>query len=228
MELEEYAKYNKCFTYASKDMNLIFLSDFLKEKDSVVLLLHEIGHIMLDHIFNDKGLISDNVVYENEANEFAYLVQRQVQKRKVISCISWTAFYTIISVSCITVLFMGFRTLKNDTEYDDYNTSDIIESNVTSIPETDTVSETSSVSGKNTTTIMSTTSPDTTTTAGTTITEDDYSSKYSNEIYYVTKTGEKYHREDCYYISGHTVVAMSLEDLEKMGYQPCDVCIGEQ
>ena len=204
-------------------MKLVFLSDFLKEKDSIVLLLHEIGHIMLGHIVDDKALISDNVEYENEANEFAFLVQKQVKKQKVISYVSWTAFYTIISVSCITVLFMGFNTFK--TNFDYHNTSSITENDVTSMSEADRILETSSVVVKITTTAMTTT---TTTTESATTTEEEDTATYSNEIYYITNTGNKYHRENCYHIARRSVVGMNLEDLERMGYQPCLDCIGDK
>lgn len=46
----------------------------------------------------------------------------------------------------------------------------------------------------------------------------------SEEIVYVTKTGEKYHKPDCQYVKGHDVTSMPLFEAEEMGYEPCKVC----
>ena len=46
----------------------------------------------------------------------------------------------------------------------------------------------------------------------------------SEEIVYVTKTGEKYHKPDCQYVKGHDVTSMPLLEAEEMGYEPCKVC----
>lgn len=229
LDLVEYAKYNKCFTYSGKDMKLVFLSDFLKEKDSIVLLLHEIGHIMLEHIFNDKGLISDNVAYENEANEFAFLVQKQVQRIRIKKGIGLTALYATLSICCATIFFLGYKELKADNTTSTLDNSAVI----SEFTDTEVQSSTQSVTTtttETTTTVTTTTAPDTTTTTTepATTTEDEDTATYSNEIYYVTKTGKKYHREDCYHITGRSVVGMNLEDLEQMGYQPCFDCIGDK
>ena len=40
---------------------------------------------------------------------------------------------------------------------------------------------------------------------------------------YVTKTGKKYHREGCRYLS-HSKIPMSLKDAKAEGYTPCLVC----
>jgi biopolymer transport protein ExbD len=40
---------------------------------------------------------------------------------------------------------------------------------------------------------------------------------------YVTKTGKKYHREGCRYLS-HSKIPMTLKDAKAAGYTPCSVC----
>jgi hypothetical protein len=42
-------------------------------------------------------------------------------------------------------------------------------------------------------------------------------------IVYVTKTGAKYHRADCQYLSSSRI-AMTLEAAKAGGYTPCSVC----
>ena len=43
------------------------------------------------------------------------------------------------------------------------------------------------------------------------------------ETVYVTKTGTKYHQEDCSTLK-KTKIPMKLKDAVKAGYEPCKVC----
>ncbi len=43
------------------------------------------------------------------------------------------------------------------------------------------------------------------------------------EIVYITKTGEKYHRAGCRYLS-KSQIAIELDDAVARGYEPCSVC----
>ena len=57
-----------------------------------------------------------------------------------------------------------------------------------------------------------------------------YSSKIINEKrlyegeYYVTATGEKYHRKSCVTIEGHEIRRLTKEDVESGRFTPCGVC----
>lgn len=51
----------------------------------------------------------------------------------------------------------------------------------------------------------------------------------SNELYYVTQTGEKYHKKFCKHIKYKTnITGYTLEDVLYKGYEPCLDCIGEE
>ncbi len=43
---------------------------------------------------------------------------------------------------------------------------------------------------------------------------------------FVTKSGEKYHRERCPHIKGSEITELTVEDAERLGYEPCKSCIG--
>jgi hypothetical protein len=43
------------------------------------------------------------------------------------------------------------------------------------------------------------------------------------QIVYITRTGKKYHREGCRYLS-HSKIAITLEDAKNNRYTPCSVC----
>jgi hypothetical protein len=42
-------------------------------------------------------------------------------------------------------------------------------------------------------------------------------------IVYITKTGAKYHRGTCQYLS-HSKIAITLANAKAQGYTPCSVC----
>ena len=45
---------------------------------------------------------------------------------------------------------------------------------------------------------------------------------------FITEYGEKYHRLGCQYIEGkENLLEVSVEQAEKAGYEPCEVCIGK-
>lgn len=48
---------------------------------------------------------------------------------------------------------------------------------------------------------------------------------HSENAYYVTKSGTKYHKENCSYISGKQVVSISDADISVRKYTPCSRCI---
>lgn len=48
---------------------------------------------------------------------------------------------------------------------------------------------------------------------------------YDYKIVYITKNGDKYHRENCIHIKYHDKIAISIEDALKNGYLPCSVCL---
>lgn len=51
------------------------------------------------------------------------------------------------------------------------------------------------------------------------------SSPSPDRIVYITKNGEKYHRENCIHIKYHEKMALSIDEALKNGYLPCSVCL---
>lgn len=47
-----------------------------------------------------------------------------------------------------------------------------------------------------------------------------------NDTVYITKSGTKYHKENCYYIKNNGTIALTVEQAEQQGYSPCAVCLG--
>lgn len=45
-----------------------------------------------------------------------------------------------------------------------------------------------------------------------------------SESVFVTKTGSKYHKADCYHIQGSDVIELTVAEAEEAGYDPCKDC----
>lgn len=52
---------------------------------------------------------------------------------------------------------------------------------------------------------------------------DDYSPSKSGTVVYVTRTGSKYHRGSCSYLSS-SKIEIDLDDAKDDGYSPCSKC----
>ncbi len=50
--------------------------------------------------------------------------------------------------------------------------------------------------------------------------------KYSDYIF-ITKSGEKYHKENCPYTSGNDTIEMEISEAELAGYEPCKYCFSD-
>ena len=72
--LEETAKTKSAFTYVDKTSKLIFIRESLHANDKLLQLLHEIGHITLDHLKGNYLKVTDASESEYQANHFAHLV----------------------------------------------------------------------------------------------------------------------------------------------------------
>lgn len=44
---------------------------------------------------------------------------------------------------------------------------------------------------------------------------------------FITKSGEKYHKENCPYISGNDTIEMEISEAELAGYEPCKYCFSD-
>lgn len=222
LSLENDVKQKQCFTYSSPAFKRIFICDNINESDSIQALLHEVGHIYMRHKIDSEA---DTLHIENEANEFVYAVLNQIKKRRIKKYTAFTFLGVLVCAGVITAAISGLISLSknNNTLIASQNSSTIdssavITTNTTTAPATSTTTTT--------TERTTTTSKATTTSASTTTTKRVAAENNEEEVYYITKTGTKYHLANCYHIAGRAVMSASKNELERMGYQPCAVCIG--
>jgi len=65
------------FTYADKNHRIVFIEEGLSDEETLILLAHEQGHIFCGHMKNSDGIIGENVIKEQEANEFAHYLLKK-------------------------------------------------------------------------------------------------------------------------------------------------------
>ncbi len=221
LSLENDIKQKQCFTYSSPAFKRIFICDNISDSDSTKALLHEIGHIYMGHKLDSE---SDTLHIENEANEFVYVVFNLLKKRRIKKYAVAATFGTVVCFIIITSSILGTIALRkgNNNALTVNQDSSLLDSAVvtatTAAPETSTATTTTK---QTTTTSITTTAP-----ASTTTTKQITQQNNDTEMYYITKSGTKYHLANCYHITGRIVTSASKEDLESMGYQPCADCIG--
>lgn len=201
LNLEKITKQKQCFTYKTKVLKIVFIRDDINDIDSIPVLLHEIGHIYMCHI--KSGLTEDEVHYENEANQFASLVTDYFEKnnknQKIASAFLWAS---ILILSIVTLLLCIKTAYNVDSEH-----------------KNKAVINSSSLITHSTTTVS--TAP--------TKTKSKNSDNSNNDIYYVTSSGTKYHKEWCSAIKNRTNVSYGTrKGLEDMGYEPCQLCCGDE
>ena len=81
--LENFCERSKGFTYADTKRRLVFLHEDLSDKEKLMILAHEEGHIYCNHLTSTPVLGRD-VVEEHEANEFAHYLLNQGFGQRII------------------------------------------------------------------------------------------------------------------------------------------------
>ena len=201
INLEDIIKQKQCFTYKTKVLKIVFIRDDISDIDSIPVLLHEIGHIYMCHI--KSGLTEDEVHYENEANKFASLVTSYIHKNTKKQKIASTLFFIIIFILSIIAMLLCIKTVYNiKSEHENkavINSSNLITHSTTTVSTTPTKTKSKNSDNSN------------------------------DDIYYVTKSGTKYHKEWCSVINNRTNVYYGTrKSIEDMGYEPSLLCCGDE
>lgn len=196
LALEDAIKHNQSFTFGNKVFKCVFIRDDISDKDSIPIMLHEIGHIYMGHI--KQGLVENDVRLENEANQFAHLtsqaIEKAAKKDKIISVLVCLMIFILMMVAIFVEIKLNHNSQAENSDF--LNNSSIT-------VETESPATESQIKAT--------------------------SSESDDDVYYITSGGTKYHKEFCTAIQNKTNVYQGTkEDLEQMGYEPCQLCIGER
>lgn len=204
--LEDVVNKHRAFTYEYFGEIIILYRDDLQEYSKLHAVCHEIGHICLEHTLNISK--DDNSQQEAEADRFADLLLNWHKKALAVAS---------VMVITLSSLILGIYTLFNETE----NTNKIIPETITTttpISEARTALITTLQITTTTTTVTNATLSETTTIVAAT------EESTQPVLYYVSHSGSKYHTADCYHIDVDECAALTLEEIQKLGYEPCKTC----
>lgn len=166
LDLGQLCERSKGFTYADSKYRLVFLHEDLSEKEKLMVLAHEEGHIYCNHL-SSAPIIGRDVVEEHEANEFAHYLLHQGTKQKILHFLAQRRKMVAVS-AIIIVLLIGGCVIYNAMNH----------------------------------------------------AQNDYGD------FYITSTGNKYHKADCIFIKGKTTThRMTEEEFESGKYEPCRICL---
>lgn len=109
LKLDEAILREKGFTYVDSRQRLIFINEDLSIDEKLLVLTHEIGHVICNH-FSHINIIGLDVQEENQANEFAHYVLspgwqesaiRYLRRHKAIGYIALIIFIITIAVGIL-------------------------------------------------------------------------------------------------------------------------------
>lgn len=75
LHLLDLASKVNAFTYVDETMRLIFILEDLSDDEKFILLCHEEGHIFLGHLLNQRLTLGQDIIQEDEANRFSFLLR---------------------------------------------------------------------------------------------------------------------------------------------------------
>ncbi len=121
--LEVFSKTTRAFTYAAKNHRIVFISEELSEKEKLILLAHEEGHIFLGHMSSVSGICGEDIINENDANDFAhYLLKDDLWRSMRLSVIFnkiraiWVAVAATFCAGIVAVALYFSGANQTDTE----------------------------------------------------------------------------------------------------------------
>lgn len=116
LHLENKAEQFPCFTYYHDPVKYIFIKKNITKRDRVLLLLHEEGHIYLEHMTSTDELVHSTSVYkEYQANIFSYTV---IAVNKIFQI---KYFLLAAALICLVFTLHAVNTNVKKPEYNNYN-----------------------------------------------------------------------------------------------------------
>lgn len=247
----EIANQTKAFTYKTQNQKIVFIRIDVSNNEKRLLLSHELGHIVMNHISNDNvlgykpgGLLDDG--QEDEANAFAleFLAPTCVLAKKHLRTAEDVEMVTLLDEKRSKAVIDEIKKRRKITNYELELCERFKLSNGTGINAwlkyfvgsaaiciiiiiafcvfIYTISPESNIDEpENIVAATPMPSPTIQPTASPT----SVPIVINETDVVITKTGEKYHRPDCRHVKNRSnVVHMTISEAIKAGYEPCADC----
>ena len=104
LNLGENTLKSRGFTYVSAEYRLVFVNEDLNSEEKLIVLSHELGHIVCEH-FSSVPIIGNDVREEHEANEFSHYILNPSNFIKTKNAITShrKAFISSIVILCLII-----------------------------------------------------------------------------------------------------------------------------
>lgn len=121
LDLSEKILKSRGFTYVNAEYRLIFVNEDLNDEEKLLVLSHEIGHIVCEH-FSTVSTIGNDVKDEHEANEFSHYLLKQSGLKKMKRAIVVHRKMFIASAVTLFIIIGGltvYLIIQNRNVYED-------------------------------------------------------------------------------------------------------------
>lgn len=106
LRLFDYAARQSAFTYQDSHLRIVFMQENLSQQEQMILLSHELGHILCRHLEQSPATgPGSSVLQEQEANEFASILLRYNRRRKPRRIALWGGI-GLAAVAALVVLVL--------------------------------------------------------------------------------------------------------------------------
>ncbi len=252
LSLEERVKNCDAFTYMDENVRIVFLLENLSEEEKFILLCREQGHIFCGNV--GRGIKEKpNIKREYVATEFAhYLLQMANRKgivgvffrnpslgNVVLSVIVIMLFFIIVFVSLFSVVLYNDNKEKQiyETIYafndENLNENDYfdVDNNTKDAQNTEDSVDKLESTNENLDKLFTNNKDDilieTKDTQVEQLEQKEQETKTNEQgVYFVTKSGKKYHTQDCSYIKGKdSLIEITDLQINDGNYTACSKCI---
>ena len=243
---EQNTKYD-AFTFRQDDTVIIFFRDELSTPDKLHAIAHEIGHIVLQHIYNGSlGFSTVEAPQEQEANLFAYEL---VIPSLVIRACGCQTDEDIKRICDVTNPCLGYHSKKLQYDIDDFTLEKSILAQYGGFIEDHCLKKGWFRSIKKGLRkhnpfpyialvcciafavvswygIFAPNHAAQPASVPKTTIQQTNETKPQTNLVYITPYGEKYHYASCRYAKQDNATPITLQEAQEMGRTPCKLCIG--
>lgn len=199
--LEERIQYQDSFTYNDRERRIVFIRKDVSDAEFMYLLAVELGRILTFKTECD-GVIGTSASEDRFAQEFAFYMCDFANHGiiyNLFKCYTPQIITVVLSAIVSLSILCSFFFLKG---------CDSTENSLSDMNSASGIISTYNASANASNSIVT-----------------DESAEASLSSYYATKSGTKYHEEDCEYIAGKDVNVVTSQDISSGKYSACSRCI---
>lgn len=240
---EEVAKNHPAFTLMNDGRNLILYNNDQSYEHKLFCICHEFGHIALKHT-SEKNVLgishdpAETARQEQEANDFAaeLLAPACVMSKLGVKSAEQLRKYGLISPEQAMRHIENIKPLFPSTSVEKALCERFGHRHI-QIPKKTAIAVVAALGAVLAVlAIISQQSrpeeiivPAISETAEQDSSSEEQSAAPEEDAVYITRTGEKYHKPDCYHIAGKTgLIELTITEAEQAGYEPCKDCYPEK